>query len=60
MSNLQKRIDSKLTELRKKKRYTNHEDFVLDHDILRIQYWRIAKGRANLTIKSLLKLLTIS
>jgi len=57
--NLQKRIGLKLTELRKKKGYTSHEDFALDHDIPRVQYWRIEKGRANITIKSLVKLLAV-
>lgn len=56
---LQKRIGLKLTELRKKKGYTSHEDFALDHDIPRVQYWRIEKGRTNLTIKSLVRLLAI-
>jgi transcriptional regulator with XRE-family HTH domain len=57
--NLQKRIGLKLTELRKKKGYTSHEDFALDHDIPRVQYWRIEKGATNVTLKSLVKLLAI-
>lgn len=57
--NLQKRIGLKLTELRKKKGYTSHEDFALDHDIHRVQYWRIEKGRTNITLKTLVKLLAI-
>ena len=57
--NLQKRIGLKMAELRKKKGYTSHEDFALDHEIPRVQYWRIENGRTNLTLKSLVKLLTI-
>lgn len=46
-------------ELRKKKGYTSHEDFAFDHDIPRVQYWRIEKGKTNLTLKSLIRLLSI-
>lgn len=59
LSNLLKRIGRKLKELRKKKGYTSHEDFAFDHDIPRVQYWRLEKGQANLTMKSLVKLLAI-
>ncbi|MEO5600067.1 MAG: helix-turn-helix transcriptional regulator [Cyclobacteriaceae bacterium] len=53
------RIGSKITYLRKKKGYSSHEDFAYDYDLPRVQYWRIEKGKANLTIKSLCRLLTI-
>ena len=56
---LQERIGQKLTQLRKDKGYTSHEDFAYDHDIPRGQYWRVEKGKTNLTLKSLVKLLTI-
>ena len=56
---LKKRIGSRLTELRKNKGYTSYEIFAFDHDISRMQYWRIEKGMANLTLKTLMKLLTI-
>jgi transcriptional regulator with XRE-family HTH domain len=59
LKNLQERIGSKLVQLRKQKGYTSHEDFAFDHDIPRGQYWRIEKGKTNLTLKSLVKLLTI-
>jgi transcriptional regulator with XRE-family HTH domain len=49
----------KLMELRKQKGYTSHEDFAFDHDIPRVQYWRLEKGQTNLTLKSLIKLLVI-
>lgn len=59
LSNLLKRVGVKLTELRKQKGYTSHEDFAFDHDIPRVQYWRIEKGTTNLTLKSLVKILSI-
>jgi transcriptional regulator with XRE-family HTH domain len=54
-----KKIGSKLKDLRLKLGYTSHEDFAYDHDIPRMQYWRIEKGKANLTMKSLSRLLAI-
>nr|WP_262899640.1 helix-turn-helix transcriptional regulator [Chryseosolibacter histidini] len=48
-----------MTDLRKQKGYSSHEDFAYDYEIPRVQYWRIEKGKTNLTIKSLCRLLTI-
>jgi transcriptional regulator with XRE-family HTH domain len=59
LTSLLKRIGLKLTELRKQKGYTSHEDFAFDHDIPRVQYWRLEKGQTNVTMKSLIRLLTI-
>ena len=59
LSNTLVRIGAKLTVLRKTKGYSSHEDFAYDHDLPRVQYWRIEKGRANVTIKSLCRLLAI-
>lgn len=59
LQNTLDRIGSKLTYLRKKKGYTSHEDFAYDYDLPRVQYWRIEKGKANITIKSLCRLLAI-
>jgi len=56
---LQEKIGKKLTQLRKDKGYTSHEDFAYDHEIPRGQYWRVEKGKTNLTLKSLVKLLAI-
>jgi transcriptional regulator with XRE-family HTH domain len=53
------RIGAKLTEMRKQKGYSSHEDFAYDYDLPRVQYWRIEKGKANLTIRSLYKILSI-
>lgn len=51
-----KKIAAKLKELRKNAGYTNYENFALDHDIGRVQYWRMEKG-ANFTMVSFLKIL---
>ena len=52
-------IGQKLTQLRKEKGYTSHENFAFDFNLPRVQYWRAEKGRANLTIKTLRNLLMI-
>jgi transcriptional regulator with XRE-family HTH domain len=52
-------IGIKLRELREQKGYDSIKEFALDHDLPMIQYWRIEKGKANLTLKSLYKLLSI-
>lgn len=52
-------IGQKLTQLRKDKGYSSHENFAFDYNLPRVQYWRMEKGRANLTIKTLRNLLVI-
>jgi transcriptional regulator with XRE-family HTH domain len=52
-------IGQKLRDLRKKKEYTSAESFAYDHDLPRVHYWRIERGKVNLTIKSLHKILCI-
>ena len=59
LKNTLERIGTKLTDLRKQKGYSSHEDFAYDYEIPRVQYWRIEKGKTNLTIKSLCRLLSI-
>ena len=54
-----KRIGVGLCTLRINHGYLSIKDFALDHDLPLIQYWRIEKGKANFTIKSLMKLLAI-
>jgi transcriptional regulator with XRE-family HTH domain len=54
-----KEIGTNLAELRRKKGYTSHESFAYDHDIPRVHYWRIENGRTNLTIRSLMRILSI-
>lgn len=52
-------IGERLTQLRKEKGYTSHEAFAWDNDIPRVQYWRLENGRANFTLKTLLRILDI-
>lgn len=52
-------IGNKLLELRINKGYSSHADFARDHGLPTIQYWRIEKGKANITLKSLHKVLWI-
>jgi transcriptional regulator with XRE-family HTH domain len=59
LASILERIGWKLTDLRKKKGYKSHETFSYDFNIPRMQYWRMENGKTNLTIKSLLKILTI-
>ena len=51
------RIGKGLSMLRIRKGYNNITDFANDYNLQLIQYWRIEKGKANITIKSLMKLL---
>lgn len=52
-------IGRRVTELRLAKGYPSRLEFANDHDLAHIQYWRIEKGLANLTFKSLAKVLAI-
>lgn len=52
-------IGSKLVELRLKKGYSTIKEFTQNYDLPEIQYWRMEKGKANITLKSLLKILSI-
>lgn len=48
-----------LAELRVKKGYETLKEFTLRYDLPQIQYWRIEKGKANITLKTLVKVLAI-
>jgi transcriptional regulator with XRE-family HTH domain len=54
-----KLIGEKLAELRRKKGYSSHESFAYDFELPRVQYWRMEKGKSNITIKSLLRIMEI-
>ena len=54
-----KQIGLGLSELRKKKGYDTIRDFAKAYKLPEIQYWRIEKGKANITIKTLTNLLAI-
>ena len=52
------KIAHKIRGLRLQKGYSSHENFAWDHNLSRVQYWRIEKG-SNITIKTLLSILDI-
>jgi len=54
-----KEIGVKLKDLRVKNGYSSYENFALEHELSRMQYWRIEKGLTNLTLRSLIKILNI-
>jgi transcriptional regulator with XRE-family HTH domain len=54
-----KEIGNKLKNLRISNGYSSYENFAVEHDLSRMQYWRIEKGLTNITIRSLIKLLNI-
>ena len=59
LKQLTEQMAVKFTELRKKKGYTSYENFAFDHELPRMQYWRIENGKTNITLKTLCKLLVI-
>ena len=48
-----------LADLREKKGFSTIKEFAHRYDLPTIQYWRIEKGKANITLRSLFKILTI-
>ena len=52
-------IGNSLAALRIKKGYPTIKAFTERYDLPEIQYWRIEKGKANITLKSLSKILHI-
>jgi hypothetical protein len=52
-------LGGQLAELREKKGYRTLKEFTAKYDLPQIQYWRIEKGKANITLKSLVKILAI-
>lgn len=52
-------IGNNLAALRIKKGYPTIKSFTERYDLPEIQYWRIEKGKANITLKSLSKILHI-
>jgi hypothetical protein len=52
-------IGQKLRELRIDLGYATIKDFANDHKLPLIQYWRIEKGKSNITIKTLMNVLSI-
>lgn len=59
LQNLLVLIGNRLAELRIKKGYGTIKEFAQKYDLPEIQYWRMEKGKANITLKSLVKILNI-
>ena len=57
--NLLTEMGTCLAELRIKKGYSTIKAFAEKYDLPEIQYWRIEKGKANVTLKSLSRILSI-
>ena len=53
------KIGKKLERLRIAKGYKSYEDFAITNNLSRMQYWRIEKGKTNITIRSLINILNI-
>jgi transcriptional regulator with XRE-family HTH domain len=54
-----RKIGAALSDLRQKKGYDSIKEFAEDNNLSLIQYWRIEKGKANITVKTLTNLLAI-
>ena len=52
-------IGNSLADLRVKKGYATIKSFAERYDLPEIQYWRMEKGKANITLKSLSRILHI-
>jgi transcriptional regulator with XRE-family HTH domain len=52
-------IGLRLKMLRKQKGFTSYEHFAIEHDLSRMHYWKIEKGKANITIRTLVHLLKL-
>lgn len=58
-NNLLTSVGGRLAELRRKKGFNTIKNFTEHYDLPEIQYWRIEKGKANITLKSLSRILSI-
>ncbi|HEY0652573.1 MAG TPA: helix-turn-helix transcriptional regulator [Chryseosolibacter sp.] len=52
-------VGMRLAELREKKGYSTLKEFAEVYDLPQIQYWRMEKGKANITLKSLARILKV-
>ena len=59
LENLMEQIGLALAHLRLELGYDTIKDFTTEFGLPMIQYWRIERGRANITLRSLHKLLSI-
>jgi hypothetical protein len=52
-------VGAHLQDLRVKKGFPTAKSFTERHNLPEIQYWRMENGKANITLKSLYKILSI-
>lgn len=52
-------IGEKLRYLRFRAGYESHEKFAVDNELSRSLYWKIENGKANMTMKTFLRILDI-
>lgn len=52
-------VGRRLQKMRIDAGYNSYENFAFEHNLPRVQYWRIENGKANFTIKSLVKILEV-
>lgn len=52
-------IGINLKRLRLKLGHKSYESFAVEHGFSRMQYWRIEKGKSNITVKSLMNILSV-
>ncbi|MCZ2128897.1 MAG: helix-turn-helix domain-containing protein [Bacteroidia bacterium] len=57
--NIIAKIAAKLKRLRIEKGYTSYENFAMDFDLSRAYYWKVERGRQNLSMDYFLSLLKI-
>jgi transcriptional regulator with XRE-family HTH domain len=51
------KIGNRLRKLREENGFTSYEHFAIEYDLSRMHCWKIEKGKANITIRTLLKIL---
>jgi len=54
-----KDVGLRLKKLRENAGYTSYENFAIQNEFSRMQYWRLENGKVNLTFRSLLSILAI-
>ncbi len=53
------KIGERLQKLRVINGFGSYEDFAIKNNLSRMQYWRIEKGKTNITFRSLIVILKI-
>jgi transcriptional regulator with XRE-family HTH domain len=53
-----KKVAERIKQLRIEKGWSSYETFAFDHEINRVQYWRIENG-GNITLKTFFRILEI-